>query len=212
MVDNVKLFIGVEGKHDISFLLGISKSLLKSGIDVIDLEKMEQAGEIIFFPLGGSNLALWTSRLKNLQRPEFHLFDRDTVPPTEPKYKQIADEINAHENCIAVICNKNEMENYLHKRAIEQAYLNIGIEIQLPNNFAPFDDVPKEIAKIVHEASGAETQWEDLTDKKKRKKIDRAKSNLNGLAPLYMSNELLSEIDADGDVLSWFENMRALIL
>jgi len=210
--NNVKLFIGVEGKHDISFLLCISKSLLKSGIDVIDLEKMEQAGEIIFFPLGGSNLALWTSRLKNLKRPEFHLFDRDTVPPTEPKYKQIADEINEHENCIAVICNKNEMENYLHKSAIEQAYLNIGIEIQLPNNFDPFDDVPKEIAKIVHEASGAETQWEDLSDKKKRKKIDRAKNHLNGVAPIYMSNELLSEIDVDGDVLSWFENMRALIL
>jgi putative ATP-dependent endonuclease of the OLD family len=209
--NNVKLFIGVEGKHDISFFRGLSKALLKSGVDVIDLEKMEQEGEIIFFPLGGSNLALWTSRLENLNRPEFHIFDRDTAPPAPPKYQAAADEINERENCIAKICSKNEIENYLHKTAIEQAYNHIGIEITVSHNFQPYDDVPEEIGKLVHTASGSETPWEELSEKKKKKKIGRAKSNLNSLAPLFMSNELLGEIDTEGDVIGWFENMRALI-
>jgi putative ATP-dependent endonuclease of OLD family len=209
--NSVKLFIGVEGKHDMSFLRGISKSLLKSGVDIIDLEKMEQEGEIIFFPLGGSNLALWTSRLENLNRPEFHLFDRDTAPPATPKYQAAADEINERENCIAKICTKNEIENYLHKTAIEQAYNHIGIEITLPDNFQPYDDVPEELAKLVHTASGAETSWEELSIKKRKKKIDRVKSNLNSLTPFYMTNELLGEIDPDSDLLGWFEDMRELI-
>ena len=37
-----------------------------------DLQELEDNGSIIFIPLGGSNLIHWTSRLKGLNRPEFH--------------------------------------------------------------------------------------------------------------------------------------------
>ena len=101
--NTVKLFIGVEGKHDIAFLRNISRSLINEGLDILDLEKMELDGELIFFPLGGSTLALWTSRLENLNRPEFHLFDRDTAPPDPPKSQIYAKEINKKDGCKAVI-------------------------------------------------------------------------------------------------------------
>jgi predicted ATP-dependent endonuclease of OLD family len=55
---DVKLFIGVEGGHDINFLKNISKMLNDNGEIVPDLQLLEDNGEIIFFPLGGSNLAL----------------------------------------------------------------------------------------------------------------------------------------------------------
>jgi hypothetical protein len=85
--NNVKLFIGVEGPNDITFLQNISSALIKDGQDLLDLEEMELNGELIFFPLGGSTLALWSSRLEQLNRPEFHLCDRDTQPPSPPKYQ-----------------------------------------------------------------------------------------------------------------------------
>ena len=56
--NNIKLFIGVEGPNDITFLQTISKALRNDGSDIHDLEKMELNGELIFFPFGGSNLII----------------------------------------------------------------------------------------------------------------------------------------------------------
>jgi len=56
--NTVKLFIGVEGPNDITFLQTMSKALRNDGSYISDLEKMELDGELIFFPFGGSNLAL----------------------------------------------------------------------------------------------------------------------------------------------------------
>src|SRR5437870_2194709 len=107
----IKLYIGVEGRHDIAFLKQMARVLLQAGCDVFDLEKMELDAELIFFPLGGSSLALWTSRLAPLSRPEFHLFDRDEPPPAAARYQAEADAINARARCKAVITGKKEMEN-----------------------------------------------------------------------------------------------------
>ncbi len=148
--NGVKLFIGVEGKHDINLLLGMSEILRRDGVDVLDLQKMELDGELIFFPLGGSTLAIWTSRLASLRRPEFHLFDRDTEPPAKPKYHDAMKEINARENCKARSTEKREMENYLHKDAITQAYAKNGLAITIRANFTAFADVPIKVAEIVH--------------------------------------------------------------
>jgi len=206
--NSVKLFIGVEGKHDISFLLNICKALKDDKVDIINLPRMELDGEIIFFPLGGSNLALWTCRLQPLIRPEFHLYDRDTIPPEPAKYQVEADGINNRERCKAQITAKKEMENYLHKDAIMQAYQSIGTPLNLTANFGPFDDVPMQIAQQVHLASGSPNSWDQLSPGKKSKKISKAKTNLNSLSPAFMTRALLDQVDPDGDLLSWFENMR----
>lgn len=120
--NTVKIFIRVEGKNDISFLINISKVLIQNGVHVLDLEKMELDGDLIFSPLGGSNLALWASRLEILNRPEFHIYDRDNGPPDPPKYQDQVDSLNERINCIAVSTSKKEMENYLHKNAIIVTY------------------------------------------------------------------------------------------
>lgn len=208
--NTVKLFIGVEGKHDICFLQNISKSLRKSGCDVPDLEKMELEGELIFFPLGGSTLALWTSRLKNLNRPEFHLFDRDNPPPAKPKYSQQAFEVNSRENCKAKCTLKKELENYLHKDAILKAYQKHNITIPINRNFDSFSDVPVEVAKLVHSVSLSPHTWDELDDEKKVEKERRVKHMLNSTASQFMTKQLLSEVDPDGDLLSWFEDIKEL--
>ena len=209
--NSVKLFIGVEGKNDIIFLHNISIKLASDGLGVPDLEKLELDGKILFFPLGGSTLALWTSRLEALNRPEFHLYDRDNAPPAQAAYQAQIDEVNARENCSARCTNKKELENYIHKTAIEQAYSANGTVIAIPNNFQPFDDVPVEVAQIVHSVSGSPHSWEDL-DEEKRKEIEsKAKIVINGSATKLMTNELLTEIDPGGELIGWLYEIQEIV-
>lgn len=210
--NSIKLFAGLEGKHDIAFLKNISRMLCLEGIDVLDLEKMELDGEIIFFPLGGSSLALWTSRLEPLCRPEFHLFDRDNQPPAGAKYQTEADSINLRDSCKAIITGKKEMENYLHFEAINMAYeQQSGITLGLTANFGDFDDVPVKIAELVHNASGSTKTWAQLEIKVRERKVSRAKRTLNHIAAPLMTKAHLDHIDPDAHVLGWFEQMKQLI-
>ena len=124
---DVKVFVGVEGGNDINFLIEMSKMFLANGIDILNLEQLEQEGKIIFFPVGGSNLALWTSRLVSLNRPEFYLFDREDEHPTPSRNQKIVDDINKRENCKAVLTNKKEIENYLHPLAIKSVIEKVEI-------------------------------------------------------------------------------------
>ena len=208
--NNIKLFIGVEGSNDITFLQTMSKTLRNDGSDIHDLEKMELDGELIFFPLGGSNLIIWSSRLENLNRPEFHLCDRDVAPPAPAKHQRHVDEVNARENCKARSTLKKEIENYLHKDAIIAAYEELGINLTITANFDSFDDVPQKVAQIVHEASDSSKAWNELTDKEKEKKESKAKRVLCLRAPRYMNSTLLHEIDPDGDLLQWFKDINDL--
>ncbi len=207
----VKLFIGVEGPNDITFLQNISKVLRNDSIDVPNLEKMELNGEIIFIPLGGSNLALWSSRLENLNRPEFHLCDRDTDPTKPAKYQEYIAEVNARKNCRAHSMLKKEIENYLHKDSIMAAYKENGINITIEANFNSFDDVPQKVAQKVHEVSDSPKTWDELTDKEKEEKESKAKRLLCSRATKYMNSTLLHEVDPDKDLLQWFQHIKDLL-
>ncbi len=208
--NSVKLFVGVEGPNDITFLKHMAKMFRLAGTDVLDLEKMEINGELIFFPLGGSTLAYWISRLEKLNRPEFHLFDRDTQPPANPKYKAAADEINQRERCKALHTGKKEMENYLHFSAINTAFAENNIPLHLSANFSSFEDLPMEVAKGVHIASGSPQAWTELDQAEQKKKISKTKKTLNNSAASFMTKERLDEIDQDGDITEWFRMMKEL--
>ncbi len=182
-------------------------ALRSHGEDVPDLEQLETEGKVIFFPSGGSTLALWTSRLEHLNRPEFHLYDRDTSPPDPAKYQPFADDLNQREGCVAVITGRLEIENYLHFEAINATYVEANIKLGLAENFAPFDDVPSEVAKLVHAASGSETAWDELSDEKKGKKESRVKKALCSRAARHMTPALLDNVDQDGDVRSWLKTI-----
>jgi len=202
---DVKLFIGVEGINDINFLKGISSILNRNGENVPDLEQLENDGEIIFIPCGGSNLALWASRLAKLNRPEFHLFDRDAIPPEISKNQPVVDEINNREGSEALLTEKKEMENYLHPSAISAVRSDISI------SFGDFDDVSAVVAQTVHENSDSDKPWNELSDKKRGKKVSRAKQWLNSDAVQSMTPQLLDERDPNGDVRGWFSTISQLM-
>ncbi len=210
--NSIKLFIGVEGKHDIAFLKHMSKILILSGVEVLDLGNMELSGELIFFPLGGSSLALWTSRLAPLCRPEFHLFDRDTQPPAAARYQAEAQAINSRSGCKAVITAKKEMENYLHFDAINEAYSRLNMPLGLTSNFGDYDDVPASVAQKVHAINGSQTLWSQLDGEAKKRKISKAKCHLNDQSAALMTMARLEQVDPSGEIIDWFAQMKQLTI
>ena len=207
---NVKVFVGVEGPHDITFLKGISRILNAAGEDVLDLEQLELDGELIFVPLGGSNLALWASRLAPFNRPEFHMCDRDNQPPADPKYAAHIAAINARIGCQAVATQKRELESYLHHDAICEAYAQNQITITFPGPFADFDDVPSMVAQAVHGANGGDP-WGSLDDEKRRKKESKAKRLLNSGAVSQMTVARLAQTDPDNEIRGWLATITQMI-
>ncbi|MBN1007185.1 ATP-binding protein [Amphritea pacifica] len=202
---NIKVFVGVEGPNDIEYISGISSRLSQEDPNIVDLRNAEQQGELVYIPMGGSTLELWTNRLEGLQVPEVHVLDRDNPPPAPAKYQDAADRVNARgDNCCSLITNRREMENYIHFEAINEEF-----GIQLNGNFQPFDDVPTSVAKAVHEASGSPIAWEDLDEKKQSKKESKAKKRLNRGAIEHMTLKRLNNVDADGEVLSWINTISA---
>ena len=202
---DVKLFVGVEGVHDISFLKAISGVLKAAGEKVPDLNALEENGAVIFIPCGGASLVHWKSRLAGLNRPEFHLFDRDEEPPAVSSHQEAVDAINARVDCEALLTNKREMENYLHPTAIATARPGLAL------SFASFDDVPTLAAKAILEASDSTKAWSDLSDDKRKKKVSSAKRWLNREAAAAMSPRLLDESDPHGEVRGWLQEIQDLL-
>jgi hypothetical protein len=198
---NIRAFVGVEGKHDMNYLKVVSRMLNEAGEDIPDLAREEQEGRLMFVPVGGSNLALWTSRLEQLHRPEFHLMDRDTQPPANPRYHGLAEDINRRSNATAWTTRKKELENYIHPDAIRAAYPNYT------GSGHPFEDVPLLTAHAVHDESTDpnKSAWMEIEsdDQKIKKKRSQAKHWLNTIAVGSMTPELLSEIDSDNEVRTW---------
>jgi putative ATP-dependent endonuclease of OLD family len=133
------------------------------------------------------------------------------APPAPAKYQAYIDEVNARQRCKACSTGKKEIENYLHKDAIVAAYKEVGIDLSISSNFGAFDDVPSEVARLVHESSGSPRTWEDLTEDKKEEKESKAKRMLCSRASRYMTRALLNQIDPEGDLLGWFQDISMLM-
>jgi hypothetical protein len=120
--------------------------------------------------------------------------------------------VNVRDRCKARSTLKREIENYLHKDAIVAAYAEVGISVSLTSNFDDFDDVPREIAQLVHESSESPNSWDELTEDQKSEKEAKAKRRLCSRAASHMTRELLDEMDGDGDLLEWFRDMKGLLV
>lgn len=198
---NVRLFIGVEGKTDIPFLKNMAKIFRNAGdFEVPDLEQMELDGEVIFVPLGGSGLAEWTNRLANLNRPEFHLYDRDTQPPADPKYQKHIDELNKRPGCKAGATMKREAENYVHEDAINLGLAELGIPVIFANAVSDTMDMAKELKDIVNTVAPANALWGQ----------NKAKDFLCNLAARKMTKAMLDLRDPAGEVRGWLMDIKEM--
>lgn len=78
-----KLIVVVEGRHDVEFLRRISKMLHVADRTLPDLGERQRAGELIFLPIGGGDIATWGTALAGLGMNELHIYDREVPPETE---------------------------------------------------------------------------------------------------------------------------------
>ena len=198
---DIRIFVGVEGKWDIEFLRRISKVLNQHNQELPDLEAEESRGSLVFIPLGGSSMELWTHRLAGLDRPEFYITDRDNEPPAQPKYHASLDGWNARPNCSGVCTEKREMENYLHPDAIR------AIAPTFPDNVADFDDVPFLLAETLHRANPDAKPWEEVNEEKRKKKVSNAKRRLNQECADAMTIEMLQITDPNNEIETWLRTI-----
>lgn len=198
--NDVKLFLGVEGIHDINFLCGVSRMLIDSGEELLDLEALQEAGSVVLLPLGGSSLAAWVARLAPLKRPEVHIFDRDAGPEDEPKCNDVVAEFDSQEGCTTFVTSKREMENYIHPDAIMAA---LGIDIEVGDD----DDVYANVLEKVRKASGdgIRCSYEGCIGKRNTVKKSSIKFHLNYCCVRTMTPEMLDERDPKGEIRGWLQ-------
>lgn len=187
----------VEGTNDIEFLWRISLLLHSHDLSLPHLADMEQRGELIFVPFGGSHVAAWTHRLAPLVKPEFHLYDHELPPETDHR-REAAEAVNRRQHCHAVLTQKRSLENYLHPQAILAAS---DIDVELDD----FDPVAEIAAKRLYQQRRDETPWELLSRRARSRMAHRAKRWLNTQAAQHMTVELLRQRDPDGEVISWLK-------
>jgi predicted ATP-dependent endonuclease of OLD family len=209
--NKVKVLIFVEGENDINALIGLSKILNASDGNVINLENNEA---VAFIPTGGSQLKFYIEKkyLDGLLQSQVHIYDSDI-----PAYVQSVADLNAEgiENKIGFNTIKTELENYLHHQAINECYQDLNININITEVLND-EDVPEKVAIAVHQAT-SDTDWNAInpdpvkTEEKQKKKISKAKRQLNNLAIEKMTVERLTERGGFDEIKSWLDSIKAFV-
>jgi putative ATP-dependent endonuclease of OLD family len=144
---------------------------------------------------------LWSNRLRALNRPELHLYDRNVPPPAPPAPLAAMNQVNARNGCSAVATSKREIENYIHFEALNLARADAGIPVTFNAQFADFDDVPLLLTQQVNPHVPDSNKWG----------FGRAKEFISNVALLHMTKAMLDEVDANGEVVGWFRTMQNMI-
>lgn len=198
-----ELIVVVEGRHDIEFLRRISKLLDVADRRLPDLGERERAGELIFLPIGGGDIATWGTALAGLGVQELHIYDREVPPETELR-RQAAEQVNNRPGCRAFVARMRSLENYLHPDCIREVS---GLDV----TFNGDDDVAEVIARACHERDSTEPPWELLPGRAKKRCKERAKRWLNRAAVDRMMPWLLDERDPAGEVRGWMAAIAEML-
>ncbi len=172
------------------------------GTSVPDLEALELAGEVVFVPSGGAgNLALWSSRLHALNRPEFHLYDRDAPSGSPAKHQDKVDAVNQRDGCKGVSTSRNEMENFVHHSAINACAKSMGLACDLKVPFGPDDDVPALLTAELNLHAPASARWGH----------NKVKAWLAETVVPTMDAEMLGQIDSAGEMRGWLSDIELML-
>lgn len=190
----VKLLFCVEGPTDVSAFKCLSKALNSEDDSIPDLSQDER---VAFVVLGGGTLKHWVNEnyLKQLRRPEFHIYDNDVA-----SYGGSIDAVNQREDgSWGALTSKHEIENYLHPEAIQDAF---GVEIEILDHL---DADGKSVPKLFAEAYSVAQEFDATMGDSK------AKMRLAERAFPLMTAERIRERDPDSEVVGWFRRIAHVI-
>ncbi|WP_031427108.1 ATP-binding protein [Flavimarina sp. Hel_I_48] len=190
----VNVLCCVEGPTDVSALCALSKAMNNKYPELPDLTNNEK---VVFVLMGGSTLKHWVNHnyLKELGKPEFHLYDNDVNT-----YQQSIDQVNNRDdNSCGQLTQKLEIESYLHKNAIITGF---DIEIEIPDQL---NEDGKATPKIFAEAYSQKTGLPNTIKDTKAKKFlaERAFPN--------MTADMIEERDPNNEVRGWLETINELL-
>lgn len=169
-----RLIVVVEGRHDVEFLRRISKMLHAADRTLPDLGERERAGELIFLPIGGGDIATWGTALAALGLAELHIYDREAPPETELR-QRAAELVNKRAGCSAFVTTMRSLENYLHPNCIQEIS---GLNLTYDGD----DDVADLVARACHKRAGTEPIWDLLPGRARKRCRERAKRWINRAA------------------------------
>ena len=194
--DKVKVLLYVEGNNDVTALKGYSKLLFENGVIEEDIMSSNKVGIVIS---GGSSLRFYIDNkyLDGLGKPAVHIYDND-----KQEYRNLVGQINAKGDSTIKAFNTsmNEMENFLCKAAIEEAYADNGLTVSIPD-FDSQADVPTLVCKANN------PDWDTLDDKKKKTKESKVKHLLNTQAVVKMTVERLDAKGVTQELKTWFNTL-----
>ena len=194
--DKVKVLLYVEGNNDVTALKGYSKLLFKNDVIEEDIMSSNKVGIVIS---GGSSLRFYIDNkyLDGLGKPAVHIYDND-----KQEYRDLVDKINAKNDSTMKAFNTsmNEMENFLCKEAIEEAYADNGLTVSIPD-FDSRADVPTLVCKANN------PDWDTFDDKKKKSKESKVKHLLNTQAVAKMTVERLEVKGVTKELKTWFNTL-----
>jgi AAA15 family ATPase/GTPase len=199
--DRLKVIFYVEGNHDVNAMKRYSRILNNHDNNIIDLNQSEDVGYVI---TGGSALKFYVDNkyLSGLGKPEVHVYDNDIA-----EYRTYVDKINqeAGESKKAYNTTKLELENFLTRECIQEAYQANGCTVVIPE-ITDDIDVPLVVAKAVFERDGA--NWDTLEPKKQKKKESSVKKILNTQAVELMTVERLNQRDGYDELVGWLTDIK----
>src|SRR5690606_7328192 len=101
---------------------------------------------------------------------------------------------------------KSELENYLCREAIMEAYAQNGTIVEIPV-ITDEMDVPNMVAQILQNSNGGKL-WKDLCVEARQKKVSKCKRVLNTIAVEKMTIERLKERNGYDELLNWFQQLN----
>ncbi len=192
--DKVKVLLYVEGNNDISALKGYSKLFLDNHLITEDIMSSSKVGIVI---TGGSSLRYYLDNkyLDGLGKPAVHIYDNDKV-----EYQNYVAQINAEGNPNKKAFNTSmlEMENFLCKEAIEEAYAANGQVVALPV-IQNDSDVPNLVCRAFN------PDWDTFDVEKQGKKESNVKKFLNTKAVEQMTIARLDSKGVKEEIKGWFD-------
>lgn len=179
--NRVRVLFCVEGPNDADAIGHLSRALHDADNELPDLSTDPR---VAFIVLGGGNLLHWVNKhyLKDLDRPEVHIYDNDVE-----KYGEVVEKVNLRaDGSWAAQTTKLEIENYLHPDAI---YEGLSVRIE----FGDTDDVPDLVA--------TQKGWNAKT----------AKRNLAAHAFPRMTAARIRERDPAGEIEGWLRRIGGML-
>lgn len=118
---SVRVFVMVEGRHDMASLRAYSAELSRMCPErFIDLSAAESDGLLRILPIGGvDSIDMWRGTLDPLDRVQFYLYDSDRERPDGPLKRQVQDDLESSNFPRLVrVLDRRTMESYVPRDVV----------------------------------------------------------------------------------------------